>query len=150
MLVFVLSVIIIIIIIIIIFCNAWQYFLCDFMRRLASVTVSLLLWYVSTLSGVARVIPAVECCALSIVVQPVVSIHYYRRLQLYSVYVNTIWYALVLAMYYPPALTPSPASGRAQAPRCWDPNLGLPQLFSPAAQLRHWLEQLPFPSERIA
>jgi len=32
----------------------------------------------------------------------------------------------------PPAPTPSLASGRAraQAPRCWDPNLGPPQLFS--------------------
>jgi len=30
----------------------------------------------------------------------------------------------------PPALTPSPASARRGAPRCWDPNLGLPQLFS--------------------
>ena len=30
----------------------------------------------------------------------------------------------------PPAPTQSPASGRAQAPRCWDPILGPPQLFS--------------------
>ena len=44
-----------------------------------------------------------------------------------------------------PAPTPSSASGRAQAPRCWDPNLG-PLTFQP--WLRPWHRPLAVGSDR--